>query len=315
MGIKLKKHIRGRLGNQFFQYAFMRAVQQKYAPDATLVLSFEDWPHLPLSHRKRVEEDYLQDYRASYQRVMWLRPSLAQTLIILAFCGMCFYYKYIVRRDYLVRRAALELRWQRFLLRHNIICCTADYYELDFSLINWQRDIYFFGHFESPRYFAEVRELVVADLQPRHPVDWVAQRWQLILGKSNTVCLHVRRGDFVESELHQVCTKQYYQRAIAKMSELVERPRFIVFSDDLEWVVQNIQLPSDTLFEFQHEQTWATHYAMRLCRHFIISNSTFSWWAQYLAQLPGGIVIAPSFWWQGQLHQDIYQEHWLLLSP
>ena len=54
--------------------------------------------------------------------------------------------------------------------------------------------------------------------------------------------------------------------------------------------------------------------AMALCKHFIIGNTSFGWWAQYMSKNKNKIVIAPSKWMRIDMPIDIYQDNWMIIE-
>lgn len=116
----------------------------------------------------------------------------------------------------------------------------------------------------------------------------------------NTVCIHIRRGDYLQATTNSgyySLNKSYFINSIKKLQSLQENLYFYVFSDDIDWCIiefnwlKNVKFISPNIFS-----TSETLLLMSLCRHFIISNSTFSWWAAYLGQKNKGTIIMPSMW-------------------
>jgi hypothetical protein len=77
-------------------------------------------------------------------------------------------------------------------------------------------------------------------------------------------------------------------------------PKFFVFSDDPEWAQDNLELPGQ-MVAIKHNLGTNDVEDLRLmqhCKHFIIANSSFSWWGAWLSVAPGKTVIAPSQWFR-----------------
>lgn len=83
------------------------------------------------------------------------------------------------------------------------------------------------------------------------------------------------------------------------MKQKVENPVFIVFSDEIQWAKENLHFDATTFYERGDDPLWEKVRLMSACKHFIISNSTFSWMVQYLGQYKDKIVISPSRWNNG----------------
>lgn len=116
-----------------------------------------------------------------------------------------------------------------------------------------------------------------------------------------SVAIHVRKGkDYAQRVWYQnTCPVEYYQKAIQLISEKVNHPKFYVFTDNSEWVKENFKDFAYTLVEGNPASGWGSHFDMQLmsvCKHNIISNSTYSWWSAFLNAHPGKIVIAPEVW-------------------
>ncbi len=122
----------------------------------------------------------------------------------------------------------------------------------------------------------------------------------------NAVCLHVRRGDYSLFPQLQVCDEAYYARAVQAACKVLEDPVFYVFStghSDVEWVRQHYRFLSkkNTRYVDLDNPDYEELRLMMACKHFIIANSTFSWWAAYLSDAAGKgkQVWMPAEWLKG----------------
>lgn len=114
--------------------------------------------------------------------------------------------------------------------------------------------------------------------------------------KSHSVCVHIRRGDYVDFKALQVCNNDYFFKGMKTIADKVENPTFFVFSDDIVWVKNNYDFPFEVEYVTSSNNTFLDLYLMSLCNHFIISNSTFSWWAQEFSTKRDKVVVAPDKW-------------------
>jgi hypothetical protein len=178
---------------------------------------------------------------------------------------------------------------------------------------------YLIGWWQSYRYFESIADAVRSEF--RSPVTPSAsnQRWRERIRQTNSVCLHVRRGDYLEPaafELFGICQPAYYANAIHQMRERVDNPVFFVFSDDLTWCRENLAA-NDVVFVDANpcEEAVDELHLMAACRHQIIANSSFSWWAAWLAQHPTQVVIAPYPWFTRKPAPDLLPERWIRLAP
>lgn len=116
-----------------------------------------------------------------------------------------------------------------------------------------------------------------------------------------SVAIHVRKGKDYQSRIwyQNTCSMEYYRKAVALMKEKVKNPRFYVFTDNTEWVNENFQGIDYTLVNGNPADGYGSHFDMQLmslCKHNIISNSTYSWWSAFLNRNSEKIVIAPEIW-------------------
>lgn len=117
----------------------------------------------------------------------------------------------------------------------------------------------------------------------------------------DSVAIHVRKGkDYTALDWYSnTCEVDYYRKAVEYMKSHLENPRFYVFADNPEWVKVNFTDFEYTLVEGNPTSGWGSHFDMQLmslCKHNIISNSTYSWWGAFLNQTDNKIVIGPKYW-------------------
>lgn len=129
----------------------------------------------------------------------------------------------------------------------------------------------------------------------------------------NSVSIHIRRGDYLSnpsfSRIHGFVGLNYYRLAMTKILEKTSAPVFFVFSDDVSWAIENLQL-SRTVNCVSHNtgaQSYEDMRLMSLCNHNIIANSSFSWWAAWLNMHTNKIVICPTNWLADPLAVSNYQ--------
>ena len=178
--------------------------------------------------------------------------------------------------------------------------------------------LYFKGFYQSERFFkdveGEVRQAFAFDLNKANAESQTLARQ--IQENPHAVSLHVRRGDYMEPKFYKrygtVCSQAYFQRAVEMMLAQVPQAHFYIFSDDVEWVQQNLRLPRATVVSCNRgADSWQDMMLMSLCRHNIICNSTFSWWGAWLNANPEKRVIAPSRWLADTDMPYIIPETWI----
>ena len=181
--------------------------------------------------------------------------------------------------------------------------------------------IYFKGFYQSERFFSdieqEVRKAFAFDMSKAS--DRSVQMAARMDGDVNSVSLHVRRGDYLEPKHWEntgsVCQLPYYRNAIAEIKSRLKNPVFYVFSDDLEWVKENLPLDNAVYIDWNKgNDSWQDMMLMSHCRRHIICNSTFSWWGAWLDPHKDKTVIVPECWFRHVETPYIYPEGWIKVS-
>jgi len=193
-----------------------------------------------------------------------------------------------------------------------------DTFDYDPAFAALGTNIYLDGYWQSYRYFDDVHDLVVRELTlPYEPNDGNAG-WLDRIRTSNSVCVHVRRGDYLMSDhfsQHGVCSANYYGRAMRLMTERTVTPHFFVFSDDLDWSRRHISGDNVAFVDANSAET--AHDELKLmasCRHHIIANSSLSWWGAWLARHENQIVAAPDPWFSARKRTpDLFPPSWISL--
>lgn len=181
------------------------------------------------------------------------------------------------------------------------------------------RACYLAGYWQSPKYFADVESELRAAFSFREPLAGPNLEVAARIAEGNSVSLHIRRGDYISNlssnRFHGICDWDYYERSIELIQRRLPDAHFFAFSDEPEAVKSYFS--KDERIEVIDINSGITSYRdmqlMTACRHHVIANSTFSWWAAWLAGYPEKIVIAPSNWFAGSKETvvDIYEPSWI----
>jgi hypothetical protein len=179
------------------------------------------------------------------------------------------------------------------------------------------------GTWQSERYFKEIEPAIRRDFTFK-PFDLGDSAGVLEqIQKGNSVAVHVRRGDYVSSAVGAhlgFVGVDYYSKALAAMASSIENAHFYIFSDDIAWC--RAHLPPAYPYTFVSPPDCGQNAARRdlflmsACRHFIIANSTFSWWGAWLGNAgPSKVVIAPKRWFANPLWklEHIIPSQWQLV--
>mgnify|MGYP005758396461 FL=1 len=309
----ISKHIFGRLGNQMFQYAAIRAFQEKYRKNEELLLDFSE------VYKMGFKEE-LSNFNVKPFKTGKMKLNTSQKLALLKLNIIKFYYLKKDPQNYAKKMYVIEKKLQPKMNKKGLYSFRLGYY--DFKDCKC-KNCCFFGTFESAKYFDEIKDIIKQEFTPKYGILEHNKELYKEIEKTESVCVTIRRGDFVSVPEYKkdlyVCTPDYFERAIKLMQEKVPKAKFFVFSDDVEWCKNNMKFPKGTMYESGTDPVWEKLRMMYSCKHFIISNSTFSYWAQYLSRNDKKVVIAPKRWGNNLYKNedkliDIYQDNWTLID-
>jgi hypothetical protein len=166
------------------------------------------------------------------------------------------------------------------------------------------------GWFQSEKFFKKYSE-IIKDLYspPKNFVTRATDDFPFL--KNSTVgAINVRRGDYLtQPTRHPVVTLDYINESY---KHLPFCDKIIVLSDDITWCKENIVLPN--LIFVENYRDCEALWLLSLCDHFIISNSSFSWWGAYLSRSDNKIVISPETWFGPDVSEDprdIWCDDWI----
>ena len=192
---------------------------------------------------------------------------------------------------------------------------TAEYREqspaFDEKVLQKER-AYLAGCWQSEKYFYDVRDEVREAFTFRNiKLSERMQKYKEAMENSNSVCVHIRRGDYldVDEVYGGICTEEYYKKAMKKMEKEISNCSFFIFTNDIPWAKEHMQGKHITVVEGNDEDAgYIDMYLMTCCKHYILANSSFCWWGCYLNPSKEKKVIAPKIWANGRDYKDIYTD-------
>ncbi|MBD5133143.1 MAG: alpha-1,2-fucosyltransferase [Clostridiales bacterium] len=299
------------LGNQLFRYAFTRAIQEE-AGGCTVYFSRELCERSCRDAGMVMPEFLFDYYNLLPGRTVVLDGKIP--LLLALIYRKCFRLLFPREPNGLTREQFAKRVKAGYISSFDEECLCDDVSQLPVtSKLN-----YIDGYFQWPDAFLHLRDKLRAETSLKVPLSESEQPLLQEIKSCESVCLHVRRGDYLEDEYASfldICHYQYYKEAMEYIAEKVENPLFYVFSNDIDWVEKNYEIP------YPHKFVKGNHIApfelelMRNCKHFIIANSTFSWWAQFLAENESAVVVAPRPWFGDGRQCSLYLPHWHTIDP
>jgi len=187
------------------------------------------------------------------------------------------------------------------------------------AILKTPDDSYVEGYFCSERYFSDIESIIRREFSFRDGPSGGNADIASMIGSCESVSVHVRRGDYISdpktNQTHGTCDADYYHRCVEYVRAKTAEPRFFVFSDEPQWCRENLGLPAPATFVDCNgpQNPCEDLRLMSLCRHNIIANSTFSWWAAWLNANKSKIVLAPRKWFAAKIYNidDILPAGWV----
>lgn len=190
--------------------------------------------------------------------------------------------------------------------------------KVNVALFQDTADKFYDGYWQSYQYFDSYRSVILKEFSFPPFVEEDKKNFDLariLLKEENSVGIHIRRGDFLKNWRYRgLCGIDYYKRAIAYVLAHIESPKFYLFSDDIEWVKENISPllkgHEISLVNWNHNvNSYKDMQLMTMCKNLVIANSSFSWWAAYLNP-NNPIVVAPEKWINSFTDFRIQYKNW-----
>ena len=160
------------------------------------------------------------------------------------------------------------------------------------------------GYFQSEQYFTSFQETIRDEFVVQTPPSSAAAQLLDQISATNSICAHIRRGDYVNNPdanaYHGACSLDYYREGLTFVTQGLPQPHCFVFSDDPKWVHENFN-PSVPMTIVDIHGVDEAHEDLRLmaaCQHYVIANSSFSWWGAWLGSHRDKQIVAPLRWFQ-----------------
>jgi len=312
--------LEGGLGNQMFEYAAARWLSHKYSTPLKLDLSWFEVHTLRQYNLNcfNIHVDFATDREieaivGNYNIFRWLAlkvgaklgfkqtaTDLEEQRAVAAIIhshnfNLASWWVASLKHALGLHRSVKELYQQGryFRQRHN---------GFDPHFLHVPDQVYIHGFWQSEQYFSGIEDILRQEFTLRNPTTALFDQMAAAISRTNAVSLHVRRGDMANdpetNRLHGVCSLDYYKLAVEYIAEHVSQPHFFIFSDDSDWVKENLDLkfPTTVVSYNNALQDYEELLLMSQCQHHITANSSFSWWGAWLNPKPDKIVVSPKQW-------------------
>lgn len=300
--------VRGNVGNQLFQYAFAQNIQE-------------------LNNQKIVFSTYyIEKYSADYGIKFSLNQFITEKdNVVITNEKPIIRYRFFMQLSRIMEKIS-SITNNRFSLIDKIVFKLLSF----FGIYIWMKEsfikfsirkcdnYYICGYWQSEKFFSNISEKFRNKIKSSFVVEEKNKEFLTTIKSLNSVCVTIRRGDFISNskfkKIYYICDQNYFYRGIIKIQEEIPDISLVVFSDDIEWAKRNLNVDIPIYFESGEDTLSQKLLLMSSCKHFILSNSSFSWWAEFLSSSSEKKVIAPSKWYTDNRKVDIWRKHWYLLK-
>ena len=268
----------GGLGNQMFQYAYALELAKKLNDDVCFDTDFYKGAsptlfELEVLQKNTIKEKELNDLKSAkrveklYHIIQYIIRKLNHEKI-----GICLFQKLSKRGYY--------FNFDPF------------YYP---SIVCNKRNKYIYGYFQGVQYFESVEEEIRKQFTSKIGAE--AKKYECSIKECNAVAVHIRLGDYHKrkNQYLNVCTDSYYLKGMNYIRDNVENPVFFIFTNDSNLVKRKKYIPDNAII-VDGTKDYEDLMLMKLCKHFVISGSTFSWWGAFLSENNSKITVAPKVW-------------------
>ena len=176
---------------------------------------------------------------------------------------------------------------------------------------------YFKGYFQSYKYFDDIKNELVQDFKIKADFTLEYKKMENLIKNSESVLLNFRVGPDYK-RLGWMIDYNYQKEAMQKIKKLLpdKKLKFFIFADDIKEVKEHFKTEEDMVFvdlgKNNQDKVFLDLELMKKCKHDIIANSSFSFWAAYLNQNKNKTVIAPFPWFFNK--DDITPPDWIRLK-
>lgn len=296
--------IDGRIGNQLFMYAFAKRISTELQDDDIVI---DDYEAVKRNYKNSLVDYNLPNVRYVHNHSMMWKPCLIKKNF--------FFFIYRAIRKYMSfnKRLEFEKKYQHFFNKNGMVLCENGY--VDYNVSD-QKVVFLNGYFQCAKYFDSISNELIKELALEN--DSIIDGYPGIeeIKNRNSVCISIKVQHNVGNSMYDVCNDGYWEKAIDYILKTVDNPLFFICSDNVDYVKENLIdcKKYDAIFQDSSYPVSVSLAVMSKCKHFVIGNTTFGWWAQYLSRNTNKTVVAPSKWMKIDMPIDIYQDGWHLVE-
>lgn len=307
--------IYGGLGNQMFQYAFLKMLRKHFSKEEIYYENYLYYfynAHNGFELDSYFEIDEVKLGNSKFKRMFPVTHFLCShkkgrksNKLVAKLMPMAMVI------DKQLRKKSLQFKEDiaTYCYDDSIFRCKSD------------KDTYFFGYWQNIRYYEGGEEYLqkVFDFSNKLVISEESEMLLKEITKAESISIHVRRGDYSNNNQYDLCHEEYYQAALNEMLKKLGRAskniKLFFFTDDVEFVMEHYKGYEKTVVCHKNN-SGLDMFLMSQCKHNIIANSSYSFWGAFLNSNQEKVVIAPKYVYRNndKLEQFCYPKSWIIVN-
>lgn len=304
------------LGNQLFQYAFLQSLKAYYPSAEVLgdISSYKnskehfgfDMPVFFDVDLNIISYDEARKYASSYLLPANTPVSIINRLHKLQFTPIGTLINLFAKKR--AEKNAVCLGSEEPNIVYDYVYQLNTKSEKPFYLSGYWQNNYYLERCANLHSYIRFKEEILSDVEIKQ-LEYIRS--------TKCVSVHVRRGDYLTYPEYNICSLDYYYRALEIIDEKMGDIPIIYFSDDPQFVKDNFKLKDvDRIIANGSSRGGCDMFLMSNCAAHIVANSSFSFWGAYLDSNQDSIVIAPKIFKRTNQFSYSFKvpEHWITLD-
>ena len=283
----------GGLGNQLFQYTLALHLQQKYSKN----IFFYD-----------ISKDYKIVHTSGISKIFKTKLKFLNSRKIPKFIKHTIFSKYFLKLNNFAFKIFEKKLFPLFVIDHHLKKINLNNHLVKSNFLS-----IFIGTWHTT--INSYNDQIFEDLN--FSKDFSIPYNSKNLFKSDFICLHIRRGDYVShkkaSKYHGNLNNEYFLNSVNLIRSKYENLPVFIFTDDPKWVKNNLQphIRNSHLISSDLQDAEVDFFLMTKAKYFVVSNSTFSWWTAFLSTKKNKFIIIPKKWFsKGEINSNLIYRNW-----
>lgn len=288
----------GGLGNQMFQYAIGRYLSLKHSTQLKFDIYYQ-----------KTRTDFNPEDIEDLFRIYNLPVEIASNEDIRKICSLRNSFRIPFISHFI-------LKTQNYFKEENIM--------FNPKILSVPDNSYLDGYWQTEKYIIDIRKQLIKDFTLTEELTGNNMTTAESINRTeNSVSIHIRGRDYLNNQAtnstHFVCDFNYYNSCIEYITQRFDNPYYFIFTDDPDWVKDGfpIKYPHTIIQNNQwNKNSHIDMHLMSLCKHNIVANSSFSWWAAWLNQNEKKTVLSPAKWYRNDIYNknDVVPQQWIKIN-